>query len=406
MVWEIKNFIEDIRIMNNNKLYFKTNQRWFITGATGFIGREFVRNLLDSGIDASNISVLVRSGRALSSREKLENSLKDIVNSNALANLKIIDGDITQDKLGLDLNSWQQLAKSTHIIHLAALTNFDADLEQARLVNVHGVKNIIELAQAAKKNGTLKHWSHVSTAYVAGSRTDKVHPGELNFGDHFRNSYEQSKNEAERLLQPFLLDFPLTIFRPSIVIGNSKTGEAGNFNTVYWAIRNYLSGHNKVYAKANAALDLVPVDYVVNAMFKIISDTNANGKTVLLAGGDKTTVSLYEFANSICRYMDSPLPEIIDPAKLRRMRLILAISKLSKRHRKFISQAESYLPYFTQNPRFETSETESLLEQSNITVPYLDDYIGNILDYCLNQSWGRRSKMVGLGYTSKKVANG
>ena len=130
------------------------------------------------------------------------------------------------------------------------------------------------------------------------------------------------------------------------------------------------------------------------------------GKIITLAGGDKTTVSLYTFAEQICCYMDSPFPEIVDPAKLKRMRLILAAAKLSKRHCQFIRQAESYLPYFSQNPTFDTRQTEWLLNGSGICVPPLNSYINNILDFCLQQNWGRRSKMVGMGYQIQKLANG
>ena len=178
---------------------------------------------------------------------------------------------------GLNSDNWQAVAQSTHLVHLAAITNFDVDLQVARQHNVFGVKNMIRLAQMAKQNGNLVHWAHVSTAYVVGSRTDKIKPGELNYGQGFRNAYEQSKNEAEQLLQPFLQAFPLTIFRPSIIIGHSETGKAGNFNTVYWAIRNYLSGQTKVYAKPDTPLDLVPVDYVVKAMSKLLKDRALDG---------------------------------------------------------------------------------------------------------------------------------
>ena len=394
--------------MNNYKLIntHQSQQRWFITGATGFVGREFIRQLLNQGVQPGNITVLVRAGRSDSSQQRFINALSDIVAWNMLKSIHVIEGDVTEDRFSLSRKCWHQLEFVTHIVHMAALTRFDADLATARRHNVEGVRTIIKLAKAAAKNSTLKYWAHVSTAYVAGSRTDKVSPDDLDYGGQFRNAYEQSKYEAEQLLAPLKANFPLTIFRPSIIVGRSDTGVAGNCNTVYWAIRRYLSGQRKVYANADTPLDLVPVDYVVNAICKLIQNPQSVGKTIVLAGGDRTTVSLAEFATCIADYLDSPPPELVDPAKLKRLSLIIPLAKLSKRHRSFIEQAQSYLPYFSQNPRFDTSETEHLLAESKISVPYLHQYIDSLLDYCLQQSWGRRSIIVGRHCGLKRVSNG
>ena len=380
-------------------------QRWFITGATGFLGREFVAHLLTQGVAATNIYVLVRSGKVLSARQKFIHSLKGVVDVEKLNGINIVDGDISKKHFNLSSADWEKISHATHIVHMAALTQFDADLATARQINVQGVENVIELARLAKRVGRLQHWTHVSTAYVVGNRTDMIKSGELEYGGKFRNAYEQSKHEAELLLQPFRCDYPLTIFRPSIIVGHSETGEAGNCSTVYWAIRNYLSGQTKVYAKADTPLDLIPVDFVVNAMFQLIQDKRVAGKTLTLAGGRRTTVSLSEFTDEICRYINSPLPTIINPKKLKRLKWLMMIIKLSKRHKRFICQAESFLPYFSQNPRFDVSETEQLLKQTGIKVPYLYEYLPNILNFCLKQSWGKRSKVVGQGYNNKHIVN-
>ena len=380
-------------------------KRWFITGATGFVGREFIRYLLKQGVNANSITVLVRSGQASSSTEKFINALKDIVEQDKLVGINVVDGDVRVKRFGLDNSGWEKLTLSSHIVHMAALTSFDADIATARQCNVDGVKNIIELANAAKNKSVLQRWAHVSTAYVVGSRIDKVKANELDNGGGFRNSYEQSKHEAEQLLNSMINQFPLTIFRPSIIVGRSDSGAAGNCNTVYWAIRNYLSGQTKIYANAETPLDLIPVDYVVSAIYQLMENKQSCGKTILLAGGDKTTVTLSEFAQHISSYLDSPLPELVDPAKLKRIKMLMSIAKLSKRHRRFIVQAQSYLPYFSQNPRFDTSETEKLLQHTGISVPQLHEYIGNLLDHCLQQSWGRRSCMVGQGYKLRRLSN-
>ncbi|MGI9319693.1 MAG: SDR family oxidoreductase [bacterium] len=391
--------------MNATEINPSTSKRWFVTGATGFIGRELIRQVLENSRGRDHVTVLVRPGPKTSAKQRFRSSIADIVPLDQARKVRVLKGDVTEKNFGLSESSWQELSRSTHIVHMAALTRFDASLGEARRFNVEGVKHVIELAKKAHSNGCLAQWAHVSTAYVSGARTDLVSPPQLDNGGHFRNTYEQTKNEAEKLLQRLMDRFPLTIFRPSIVVGHSRTGKAGNFNTVYWSIRSYLGGQTKIYANPNTPLDLVPVDYVVDAMYHLIDNRKALGKIVMLAGGNRTTVPLLEFTDRVCRYLDSPMPEITDPKKLTRMKALLALAKLSKRHRQFIQQAESYLPYFCQNPTFEISETERLLRDTDIRVPELYSYLGNLLDYCLDQSWGKRSRVVGTGYRSLLVAN-
>ena len=380
-------------------------KRWFVTGATGFIGKEFVSKLAEYSGGRDKITVLVRPGIKTSARQRFRSSIQGLLPVEKVSRIQVAKGDITKKHLGLNARAWQEACRTTHLVHLAALTRFDASLEEARRFNLDGVKHVVQLARESQSKGHLRHWSHVSTAYVSGARTDLVSPPELDNGGHYRNSYEQSKNEAEQLLQQLTEEFPLTIFRPSIVVGHSRTGRASNLNTVYWSIRSYLGGQTKFYANPDTPLDLVPVDFIVDAMYHLIDQRKALGKTVMLAGGNRTVVPLFEFTDRICRYLDSPLPEIVDPKKLARMKALFSLAKLSKHHRMFLEQAESYLPYFCQNPEFNVSETEQLLSGSGIRVPELYSYLGNLLDYCLDQNWGKRSPLPGLGYRSLLMAN-
>lgn len=381
-------------------------RHWFITGATGFIGRELVCKIAKTLHSDDQISVLVRSGRNLSASQRLANALGSLLPADLIGRINVITGDIAEPRFGLRKRDWKFLTSCTHIVHLAANTSFSASLKEARRINVRGVETVADLAADCQRAGNLRGWSHVSTAYVVGDRTDLVRDGDLDYGRRFRNPYEQTKNEAEQSLKPYLANFPLAIFRPSIVIGNSKTGDAGNFNTVYWGIRSYLSGQTRFYARPDTPLDLVPVDYVVDAMLALIANPKAVGKTLHLAGGKQTTVTLENFADRICRYFNSPMPVIVSPTRLKLFRGFIALAKFSARHRRFIEQAESYLPYFSQNPLFDTSLTESLLIDAGVKVPQLDSYLPRILDYCLQQSWGRESKIVGAGYQQRAIANG
>ncbi|MBX2868854.1 MAG: SDR family oxidoreductase [Acidiferrobacterales bacterium] len=382
------------------------DRQWLITGATGFIGREFVRALLQRGEPGNQIFLIVRGKQGVTSRDRLFAALAPILDQDAIHSLQVVDGDVRNPHFGLDAEDWNRICESSHLVHLAANTSFTATIQEARECNLLGTREMAQLARECRDRGNLKHWSHVSTAYVVGDRTDLIHPGDLRSGTQFRNCYEQSKNESEHFLKPCLTEFPLTVFRPSIVVGHSRSGAAGNFNTIYWAIRSYLSGQMKLYARGDTPLDLVPVDYVVDAMLALIDRPMAHGMTLHLAGGKSTTISLLEFAHKICAYLDSPLPDIQNPARLKILCRLLSFARLSAKRRRFIDQAQSYLPYFCQNPQFDIRLTETLLRDSNVAVPQLDQYLPNILNYCLEQPWGRRSPIPGTGYGQKNVAHG
>ena len=383
-----------------------SGRRWLITGATGFIGRELIRGLLgDPRYNQDQILALVRPGERADASARLAYGLTGLGLDDQYHRIAVIPGNVAERRFGVCDADWQRLCRVTHIVHLAANTSFSASIDEARHTNVLGVRNVIDLARACLERGALVQWSHVSTAYVAGSRTDQVRPGEMDNGCAFRNCYEQSKHEAEQLLRPLMDDYPLTIFRPSIVVGNSRDGAAGNFNTVYWAIRSYLGGQMRLFANPDTPLDLVPVDYVAGAILEISRCRNADGRTVHLAGGSRTTIPLLTFANGVCEYLDSPMPEVINPKKLRRLRGFIALAKFSKRHKRFIEQAESYLPYFSQNPTFVVDETEELLRESGIEVPHPLSYLDKILDYCLAQPWGKRSTVIGKACRQRFLAN-
>ena len=383
----------------------QTERQWVITGATGFIGREFVRTLIDQRIPGNRIFVIVRGKKGITARERLSASLAPLLDQTSIDSIRVLDGDVRTANFGLDTQQWNQICHSTHLIHLAANTSFSASIEEARQCNLFGTQQMARLAQECSDNGTLEQWSHVSTAYVVGDRTDLIHPGDLRVKTQFRNCYEQSKNESEQFLKPYLTSLPLTIFRPAIVVGHSQSGEAGNFNTIYWAIRRYLSGHTKFYARGDTPLDLVPVDYAVNAMLALIELPMARGMTLHLAGGKSTTITLQDLGHKISEYLDSPLPDIQNPVRLKLLCHLLSLIRLSAKQQRFIDQAKSYLPYFCQNPQFDNRLTEILLRDTGIAVPQLDTYLPNILNFCLAQPWGKRSTLPGTRYHHKNVVN-
>ena len=122
------------------------------------------------------------------------------------------------------------------MIHCAATVRFDHSLDEARRINVEGTRRVLDFAAAAPR---LRSLAYVGTAYVAGDRTGLVRENELDAGQSFRNTYEQTKAEAEALVRSRLGSLPGVILRPSIIVGDSRTGVTSSFKMLYWPLKIY-----------------------------------------------------------------------------------------------------------------------------------------------------------------------
>ena len=132
----------------------------------------------------------------------------------------------------------------THVIHTAADWRLKSSLEELQKTNVHGTQNVLKLAQLAHKDHGLERFSHISTAYVAGGKMGNVSEDSLTSEYGFLSNYEKTKFESEFEVRKS--SFDISIFRPSMIVGDSSTGYIKTFNTVYVPLRLYLNGKLKV----------------------------------------------------------------------------------------------------------------------------------------------------------------
>ena len=196
-------------------------------------------------------------------------------------------GDLLEPGLGLSASDRHWLIGSVErILHCAASISFELPLEDAREINVCGVERVLELARAIAAGGTLRRVVHVSTAYVSGRHAGLFGEHDLDVGQEFRNTYERSKHEAERLLRR-AGDLPLAVARPSIVVGHSASGWTSAFNVLYWPMRAFERGLlDEVPAREDSIVDFVPVDYVTDGILALLDDEEASGTYNLVAGGE------------------------------------------------------------------------------------------------------------------------
>ncbi|MCA1030248.1 SDR family NAD(P)-dependent oxidoreductase [Bacillus timonensis] len=237
-----------------------------ITGATGFLGTNLVKKLVQNG---HLIYVLARS------EKKFEELIKKIEVQHRKQVIQI-QGELTKKNLGLHEDFLQSLVGEIDTIyHTAAYLSFDEEKREDLLsINIDGTKHVLEVADTLK----VKKFIHVSTAYTLGTRTigtETLYPTDSTF----INSYEESKCKAEHLVMSYQNSFDVTIMRPAIIIGDSETGEAGTTFGLYGILRAIeLLKKKTVRKKADVASyrllmdkytlsNIVPVDYVVNVLY-------------------------------------------------------------------------------------------------------------------------------------------
>jgi thioester reductase-like protein len=293
-----------------------------------------------------------------------------------------VAGELTAPRLGLPESRWQELAgRVSTIVHSAASVSFTLPLDLARQINVEGTRRMLELAAEADARGALDRYTHISTAYVAGTHAGRFSEHDLDVGQDFRNTYEQTKFEAEQLVRA--AGVPFTILRPSIVVGDRRSGWTAAFNVLYWPLRAFARGlFTAVPAIPSASVDVVPIDYVADAAYALCESPECAGGTYhLTAGADASTIQ--EIADAASRYFKRPLPQVLEPAEF-------AALEIDSAQRSAVEGSSAYFPYFTVRTLFDNAATRALLEPAGISVPPLREYLERLLDFATRSRWGKR----------------
>jgi thioester reductase-like protein len=206
-----------------------------VTGATGLLGSYLIRDLLARDVP---LAVLARPSRKQSARDRVEALVAgwETCLGRPLPRPTVIEGDLTRDGCGLDADAIRWVGRHCgQVLNNAASLAFvgaDRDGEPWR-TNVGGIRNVLALAEAAG----IRHVHHVSTAYVCGLRSGTVLERDLDCGQSFGNDYEASKAEAERLVRTAAHLDSATVYRPSIIVGDSHTGYTSTYHGYFATLR-------------------------------------------------------------------------------------------------------------------------------------------------------------------------
>lgn len=352
-----------------------------LTGFPSFTAARMTRKILTSDPRA-HVQLLVRD-KFVGAAEQLAAGLP----ADQRARLSNVVGDVCDMDLGLAGHEYRALADQvTTIHHMAGIYYLGVEKKVAERVNVDGTRGVIELARECRRLRRLVHWS---TAAVSGRRKGVILEEELDEGQSFHNFYEETKFEAEKLARAAQRRLPVTILRPGVIVGDSRTGEIDKFDGPYFLmmliLQSPLDVHLPLPGRGVAPLHLVPVDYVIDAAYQLAIDERAAGGTFHLT--DPLPLSAKQIYELVAERAHRKRPRGFIPSGLAKAIMRTpGLDRLARAPRTFLESIDDLAFY---NPR----HALGLLDGTGIKCPPFDAYVDHLLRYVREVHAARRQKL-------------
>jgi thioester reductase-like protein len=347
----------------------------FFTGFPGFLGSALLPRVLARTPDAEAVC-LVQPRFAALARERAAQIAE--AQPDTAGRVRVVEGDITRPGLGLTALLRHELhARAAEVYHLAAVYDLSVARELAMQVNVDGTRHVLELARGC---AGLTRVHYVSTCYVSGRHPGLFRETDLERGQSFNNFYEETKYLAEaEVHQARRAGMPVIIYRPSVVVGDSRTGQTqkydGPYYVIQWLLRQPQVALMPVVGDPRQTVfNVVPRDFVVEAMAYLSGRAETLGHTYALADPDPPTVDamLRELARATARRMIR-IPVSLKVAKG-------AIENVPGVDRLLRIPAAS-VDYFVHPTRYGTDDAQAALAGSGIHVPPFASYADRLVDF-------------------------
>ena len=252
-----------------------TKRDILLTGFPSFVARRMLQSILADGQDIERVRLLVRPDYMDAADRHLTQMEVD------REQVTLMSGDVVALDLGLSGREYLEMIEHvTDIYHIASIWYLGVNKKQTWEVNVLGAQNVIDAASEMKR---LRRLNHFSTAFVAGDREGVIMESELDSSQRFRNAYEQTKYEAEKLMRAAMSHLPVSIYRPSIIVGDSGSGEIDKLAGPYYLMYAIMIAPQNIPillpGKGDKPLNMVPIDYVCEAIRIISQQESTAGKT-------------------------------------------------------------------------------------------------------------------------------
>ncbi len=398
----------------------KREKIFLVTGSTGFLGSAITRRLLVSGYKL-RLLIRERNYDAHPASFGWESTIKELILGSHLngylpeqhsitggqtsadeslydlflSNVEIFEGDITSRDLGLEGNEYSKLCYEVdEIFHCAAATHFENQRDDEHMVvNVKGTENMLQFANSDKQ----KRFHYISTAYIAGKQNGIVYENEMRDELLFNNEYERSKFIAEKIVIKYAKDndIPYTIYRPSIIVGDSKTGDTCRFDNLYifakvlFNIRNSVMDHKsenlnditvRVPGVPDALINRVPVNYVADAIVAISKVKESINKIFHITNPDPPELSALR---------DLLIPVLGMKGINVKIDEQIERKRLNTSERLFLRHTRTYYSYLFSRLRFDCRNTQSVLENTDIICPAVTrDLVKVLIDFAVSHNWG------------------
>jgi len=342
----------------------------FFTGFPGFIGYNLIKRLLVSDAGCQ-FRLLVEARLVPLCQAELQKLEQEI--PGAISRCEIIPGDITDTKLGLSEELRHRLAgEITHAYHLAAIYDLAVPSEMADKINVDGTRFVLDFLETAK---SFERLIYFSTCYVAGLRQGRILETELKCGQKFKNHYESTKYAAEVLVQESRI--PSVIIRPSIVVGHSQTGETRKYDGPYFMIQLLLNLPKWLpmihIGSGQVALNLVPVDYIIDGTLALATAEGTQGRVYALA--DPNPLPVRQLWSLLLELTGHRRPLFTLPLGL--VKFVMQFSWV----RNLLKIPQEVLGYFDADMTLDTTHAVSTLKPLGVVCPHTKDYMGRLIDF-------------------------
>ena len=355
---------------------------YFVTGATGFIGKRLVKKLLER--KGSVVHFLIRQAS--------EGKVPELREYWGVSETRAVPvfGDLTSKKLGVSADGVKALkGKVDHFYHLAAVYDLEADAESQIAVNIEGTRNTVELAKAVGAG----HFHHVSSIAAAGLYEGVFREDMFDEAENIDHPYFMTKHESEKIVRNEC-KVPWSVYRPALVVGDSRTGEMDKIDGPYYffkliqRMRQILPPWMPSVGLEGGRINIVPVDFVVDALDHISHHKRASGQCFHLVDpmgyrvGDVLDIlSKAAHAPKMNLFINAALMGFIPKSVKKGLMALAPVRRVYRAIMQDLGLPEDMMNFVNYPTRFDCRETLSALKGSGIACPNLKDYAWRLWDY-------------------------